>query len=1718
MLTGTPYEWDNDSPALRISSDMLEFVPVNPRALNGTGPYLEQIEFVCTTPLAIPVFSVLHGKAIFRNMTFRGCDNILYAAEFTDVSMHGVVARDAQVHHACVVHAEGLFLLSWSVFSHLEQDIEEDPDDELNPRSDSFGLVCGHGTKVWLEDSVFEHNVLGVQNDLAFGGAVSCDASLFDAVRVSFINNTMSKRIPGFATAGAIMLATTHVQMFAEWHIRSCIFLDNRVLDLASADGGARTPPRCLGGAVYAFGQNARLRIMDSSFHRNLVSLSGSGVREAEASGGAIYAVVLLFTVQRSNFTYNSALGDDASLARAHGGALSLSVRDTCEIRNCVFFHNSAQASSGDTTDGLVAGGGAIYLERLFTISSSPVTVEQCHFEANFVIGGNSTIEDGGDARGGALCIEAGVRELLLPVNVRSSVFRGNRALAGWGDFTGGWAWGGGMYVIAAEPTVQILDDCVFDANSAIAGGSLDSSQVGDGGYANGGALTVVTDISSVGNAATSIENSLFVGNMANGGRGSSIDKSSTHFIQSKSGIGGGASGGAVYSYPRLEVFNVTMTANRVVSGSVGKKINARLPFAVLAGVSGSATGGAIWAVRLRISDSTLSWNHALGSHRHQNTSSPPPPSSSPSNTMRMVLADDNSSDDDAPAAGGALFTESRLQSSDCVFVHNLARGSQATGGAVAANGLVQLTNCSMHNNAAKANMIASGGALAINPAYQVAVLENCTIERNSAESDSAGVGGGVFVIGEVWFELMDVRVQHNLASGSGGGLFVVELSSTSRFAGEVVFLNNTAEAGGGGGAFIGNAQEVSQLLYESIEFQDNHADFGGNLSATLGGLRDLNGGNYLVFPGQSFVISLVLTDTLGQTVVRPELALALQVINNPTVAFTTASLKVLPQPNGIYHFTTSSVNGLPEQSISLSSSTETALYTFDIEIDVTLVECPPTKTLIVPSDSNAACIACAPGHYNFDGGDCLPCPVLVESLYAMAAAAALEPSGNASRSADDSPLLSKSDTPTGGFCMLLEDSSDGAPARVMIPRGLWPHPNTTQPETLLECPNAQACLPYQCRVTPVLEGTWNVHCEAVNTNGTSTPEYCEPGYDSRLCSRCDCDQQTPRSECWYDAGNFECRLCSTKRTILVFVLLSVMLVSIIIFWLLPDMSITLFIIEMAVLLIMVMFGIAEWTELALLALTLFLYLVSDRSIPSGLVKSFIFFVQTIAWITPEHTFPELIGAARTGTRVAGLECLSPWLFSSPFGKLLLFLLLPGIVSLVVGLSVGLGYVAARTHALKRVTRLFWRICYPDYENLDTAESAATSATPVAITTATTEHRSINTPNRKELKTFPGGNSVDEFAFGYSSNAIEEMFDGEASSPAAATTTATYHDADFEYDDNEHHHHHHSSSTSTSTTTAAEDRPLEDNEDHDERSHNKTDTKAVVASDNGNDDDDDDNDKDEDALAKMPMYQVAKAKFAHAVLFVLFVFYFWNSTLIFAQFQPCENGYMSLYPYIPCEFNNVEYVLILLAAVSFALLYVLGFPVLLSALLWSYRDSVRNDDLMTRTWLGFLYEDYEPRLFWFEIVYLVRPVLIAIIDTLVPSESPVQGVLMFSVLLVTLIIYDIFRPFTSPVENYMNLVSNAVLLLAYSAGNLIAADYEPGVVSIQLVQWCLFILAMAVIVAFIVAMFAKQLKRLYRSIVTRVLYRLAQGGCYDPAKHQNKPDHDGHVEERLLDG
>jgi len=148
----------------------------------------------------------------------------------------------------------------------------------------------------------------------------------------------------------------------------------------------------------------------------------------------------------------------------------------------------------------------------------------------------------------------------------------------------------------------------------------------------------------------------------------------------------------------------------------------------------------------------------------------------------------------------------------------------------------------------------------------------------------------------------------------------------------------------------------------------------------------------------------------------------------------------------------------------------------------------------------------------------------------------------------------------------------------------------------------------------------------------------------------------------------------------------------------------------------------------------------------------------------------------------------------------------------------------------------------------------------------------------------------------------------------------------------------------------------------------------------------------------------------------------------------------------------------------------------------------------------------------------VRPVLIAIIDTLVPSESPVQGVLMFSVLLVTLIIYDIFRPFTSPVENYMNLVSNAVLLLAYSAGNLIAADYEPGVVSIQLVQWCLFILAMAVIVAFIVAMFAKQLKRLYRSIVTRVLYRLAQGGCYDPAKHQNKPDHDGHVEERLLDG
>jgi cytochrome b subunit of formate dehydrogenase len=96
-----------------------------------------------------------------------------------------------------------------------------------------------------------------------------------------------------------------------------------------------------------------------------------------------------------------------------------------------------------------------------------------------------------------------------------------------------------------------------------------------------------------------------------------------------------------------------------------------------------------------------------------------------------------------------------------------------------------------------------------------------------------------------------------------------------------------------------------------------------------------------------------------------------------------------------------------------------------------------------------------------------------------------------------------------------------------------------------------------------------------------------------------------------------------------------------------------------------------------------------------------------------------------------------------------------------------------------------------------------------------------------------------------------------------------------------------------------------------------------------------------------------------------------------------------------------------------------------------------------------------------------------------------QSVSMLLVLVASLVVYDVFRPFASRIENYMELASNVVLIFVFAAGVAIDADYSPTSIAIPVVQWCLFLSSIAVIIAFLLTMFYEQLAKIQAKIKAR---------------------------------
>ena len=109
--------------------------------------------------------------------------------------------------------------------------------------------------------------------------------------------------------------------------------------------------------------------------------------------------------------------------------------------------------------------------------------------------------------------------------------------------------------------------------------------------------------------------------------------------------------------------------------------------------------------------------------------------------------------------------------------------------------------------------------------------------------------------------------------------------------------------------------------------------------------------------------------------------------------------------------------------------------------------------------------------------------------------------------------------------------------------------------------------------------------------------------------------------------------------------------------------------------------------------------------------------------------------------------------------------------------------------------------------------------------------------------------------------------------------------------------------------------------------------------------------------------------------------------------------------------------------------YVVGIPVLFGGLLWRYR--ARVEEQKVRYWLGNLYYCYKRKYYWFEMVILVRRLLLAVLISVLPSDSIFLPSLVLIALSLALLVQLWLRPFALKVDNRLESISIATILITF---------------------------------------------------------------------------------------
>ena len=213
------------------------------------------------------------------------------------------------------------------------------------------------------------------------------------------------------------------------------------------------------------------------------------------------------------------------------------------------------------------------------------------------------------------------------------------------------------------------------------------------------------------------------------------------------------------------------------------------------------------------------------------------------------------------------------------------------------------------------------------------------------------------------------------------------------------------------------------------------------------------------------------------------------------------------------------------------------------------------------------------------------------------------------------------------------------------------------------------------------------------------------------------------------------------------------------------------------------------------------------------------------------------------------------------------------------------------------------------------------------------------------------------------------------------------------------------------------------------------------------------------------------------ILFFFFYSQFYVVATVMSLFR-CEDDYMVAYRYIPCtslvdftSSSSSSYSVIFYTALAGFIFYGLILSLLWIGLIYMNWHGIKSNSTKLNRWFGFFHSDYKDQYKWWNILVLIRRLLLACFIGLLHKNDPFQIVSFCIVLLANLILSMHFKPAQDPKDNYAEVMGVSTLLLTYISS---LQQWEQPIAKVVM-QTLIVIINAIVIITFVVLVVRTQL-------------------------------------------